>query len=40
LSLKADYLMLTNGLNHYFCQMDYEQKSYRFLKDLPEYSSK
>ena len=38
LSLNADYLMLTNGLNHYFSQMDYQQKSYFFLKDLPEYS--
>src|SRR6056297_2019613 len=23
LSLKADYLMLTNGLQHYFCKLDY-----------------
>ena len=25
LSLKAEYLMVTNGLNHYFCKMDYEK---------------
>jgi len=24
LVLKAKYLMVTNGLNHYFCQMDFE----------------
>ena len=36
LELNADYLMVTNGLQHYFCQMDYTQKSYRFLTDLPE----
>lgn len=40
LSLKADYLMLTNGLNHYFCQMDYRQKNYHFLTDLPDYTSR
>src|SRR5690606_31173663 len=30
LTLKADYLMVTNGLNHYFCQMDFEKESYLF----------
>jgi hypothetical protein len=38
LSLNAEYLMLTNGLNHYFCKMDYTEQSYFFLKDLPEYA--
>ncbi len=38
LSLKASYLMVTNGLNHYFCQMDYEQKKYIFLRDIPVYT--
>lgn len=37
LKLKADYLMVTNGLNHYFCQMDFEQEQYVFLKELPDY---
>jgi hypothetical protein len=37
LVLKAKYLMVTNGLNHYFCQMDFENKKYIFLKELPEY---
>jgi len=35
LVLKADYLMLTNGLDHYFCQMDYKKQTYNFLRDLP-----
>ena len=26
LVLKAKYLMVTNGLNHYFCQMDFENE--------------
>ncbi|WP_026915467.1 type I restriction enzyme HsdR N-terminal domain-containing protein [Christiangramia portivictoriae] len=37
LSLKANYLMVTNGLEHYFCQMDYEKQTYIFLTELPEY---
>ena len=38
LTLKASYLMVTNGLNHYYCQMDFENKRYNFLKDIPSYS--
>lgn len=37
LTLKADYLMVTNGLNHYYCQMDFENERYQFLKDIPDY---
>jgi hypothetical protein len=37
LVLNAKYLMVTNGLNHYFCQMDFENEKYIFLKELPEY---
>lgn len=39
MSLNAVYMMVTNGLNHYFCQMDYEQEKYSFLQDLPEYTT-
>ncbi len=35
--LEAEFLMVTNGLNHYFCMMDYEKEQYHFLKDLPEF---
>lgn len=35
LALKAEHLMVTNGLNHYFCKMDFENKKYIFLQDLP-----
>jgi hypothetical protein len=40
LTLKAQFLMVTNGLNHYFCQMDFENEKYIFLKDLPDFISK
>ncbi len=38
MTLKSNYLMLTNGLNHYFCKMDFENEKYFFLKNLPKYS--
>lgn len=31
----ATYLMVTNGLKHYFCRMDYENQRYVFLADIP-----
>ena len=37
MTMKASYLMVTNGLNHYFCQMDFENEKYRFLEELPDY---
>lgn len=39
LVLRADFLMVTNGINHYYCQMDFEAKRYQFLKDIPQYRS-
>ena len=39
LILKASYLMVTNGLNHYYCNIDFENESYNFLKEIPSYKS-
>jgi len=39
LALNSDILMVTNGLTHYFCKMDFENKKYLFLHDLPLYDS-
>lgn len=36
---KVSYLAVTNGLQHYFCKIDYENKSYVFIEDLPLYIS-
>ncbi|MFT7071366.1 type I restriction enzyme HsdR N-terminal domain-containing protein [Patiriisocius sp. Uisw_017] len=33
--LNATYLMVTNGLEHYFCQMDFKKEQYTFLEKLP-----
>lgn len=35
LALKAEYLMLTNGINHYYCIMDFINQRYVFLEELP-----
>ena len=39
MTLNEKYLMVTNGLNHYFCKMDYEKEKYDFLPELPDYQS-
>lgn len=39
MTLQSEYLMVTNGLNHYFCQMDFENERYAFLRELPDYGS-
>ena len=38
LLLHVDFLVVSNGLEHYCCRMDYERGSYEFLTDIPEYS--
>ncbi|MBU3025790.1 type I restriction enzyme HsdR N-terminal domain-containing protein [Zobellia galactanivorans] len=38
LELKADYLMVTNGLDHFYCRMDFESEKYTFLRDIPDFS--
>ena len=37
LALNASFLMVTNGINHYYCAMDFEEERYEFLKDIPNY---
>jgi hypothetical protein len=46
MTLNADYLMVTNGMNHYFCQMDFKMKISIsaflniYLNNKDEYSSR
>ncbi len=35
--LKVDYLIVSNGLQHYCCRIDYAQGTYHFLQDIPQY---
>lgn len=36
--LHVDFLVVSNGLQHYICKMDYVGKKYLFLEEIPEYS--
>ena len=36
--LQVDYLIVSNGLVHYCCKIDYSKKTYAFLKEIPEYA--
>lgn len=35
--LHVDYLVVSNGLHHYCCHMDYKNRRYDFLHDIPSY---
>jgi hypothetical protein len=37
LKLKANFLIITNGLEHFYCKMDFENETYIFLKEIPSY---
>jgi len=39
LLLHVDYLVVSNGIQHYCCKMDYEGKKYLFLKEIPIYEN-
>lgn len=39
LKLKAKFLIVTNGLDHFCCKMDFENEAYIFLKEIPSYNS-
>lgn len=36
--LHVDYLVVSNGIKHYCCKMDYENRKYTFLEDIPDYN--
>lgn len=33
--LRAKYLIVSNGMSHYCCKIDYEDNSYSFLAEIP-----
>ena len=35
--LRARYLMVSNGMTHYCCKIDYDNNTYAFLTDIPRY---
>lgn len=37
LKLDANFLIVTNGLKHYYCKMDFINQEYVFLNTIPNY---
>ena len=37
--LHVDYLVVSNGIKHYCCRMDYDNQKYLFLDDIPDYKN-
>jgi len=37
LQLRVRYLLVSNGLKHYCCEMDYLKQSFVFLNDIPDF---
>lgn len=35
--LRVEYLVISNGIQHFCCQMDYANNRYNFLQDIPDY---
>ncbi len=38
LSMNATYLMISNGLQHFYCKMNFEEEKYTFLQEIPDFS--
>ena len=39
LLLKVDLLIVSNGLTHHCCKMDYVNQNYLFIEDIPNYET-
>ncbi|MGQ1908509.1 type I restriction enzyme HsdR N-terminal domain-containing protein [Marinifilum sp. RC60d5] len=37
MKLRVPFLVVTNGLRHFCCYMDYEKQSFQFMEDIPNY---
>ena len=36
--LRVKYLVVTNGMKHFCCSIDYEKDEFNFLKEIPSFS--
>lgn len=36
--MRVKYLVVSNGINHYCCQIDYDKNTYTFINGIPEYA--
>lgn len=37
--LKVEYLIVSNGMEHYCCRMNYSDMSYMYLNEIPDFAS-
>jgi len=37
MKFRVDYLIVTNGMQHYCCRMDYEKGTYTYLEEIPSF---
>ena len=37
-ALRVSYLVVTNGLQHFCCKMDYEKQSFIYVKEVPDFA--
>ena len=37
ITMRVPYLIVSNGMKHYCCHVDYEKGTYSFLADVPSY---
>jgi type I site-specific restriction endonuclease len=39
MKLRVPFLVVTNGLRHFCCYMDYNENSFKFLQEIPDYET-
>lgn len=37
--MRVDWLIVSNGLEHYCCRMDYAQQTYTFVEEIPAFEA-
>ena len=37
--LHADYIVVSNGLQHFCCRLDYTNNTYQFIPQIPDYNA-
>ena len=37
--LKAPYCLVSNGINHFLCKLDFESGNVEYLQEIPEYNT-
>ena len=37
MAFKVNYLVVTNGIEHYACKLDYKTLSYEFIQEIPSF---